>query len=101
MKHNSLEFRIRAGSIVRSRKINCFVLQLLEGIKIDVKLPIILCVDNIGVVRMSNNFATTSHTNNIDIYNKYVNKYVEDVVIKIIFDRSGEKQAIAWRKFEW
>ena len=60
-----------------------FVIQLLKSIKINVNLKIIVRVDNVEAIFMSNNFTTASHTKNIYINTKNVNGYVEDVVIKI------------------
>ena len=67
-----------------------FILQLLESMKINVKLPIIVNVDNIGAVFMANNKSTNSRTKHVDIRTKYVNQYVEDGIIKVVFVKSGE-----------
>ena len=58
--------------------------------KIDVKLPIILNVDNIGAVFMANNKSTNSCTKHVDIRTKYVNQYVEDNIIKVVFVKSED-----------
>ena len=71
-----------------------FVLQISESIKINMKLPIIERVYSVGAIFMSNNLTTTSHTNHIDIYTKYVNKCVEDGVIKVVLGGQEKTQAI-------
>ena len=38
---------------------------------------------------MASNITTTCHTKHVDIKYKYVNKYVEDGVVKIIFVKSA------------
>ena len=50
-----------------------FILQLLESMKINVKLPIFVNVDNIGAVFMANNKSMNSCTKHMDIRTKYVN----------------------------
>ena len=67
-----------------------FVLQLLKSMKIKVKIPIIVRVDNIGAIWMSQNVNTSSRTKHVDVRTKYVNEYCEDGVLKIIFVKSNE-----------
>eukprot|EP00956_Cyclotella_meneghiniana_P000877 scaffold1009_cov67-Cyclotella_meneghiniana.AAC.1 len=59
-----------------------FVLQLLESMKIKVKLPVTVRVDNVGAIFMSKNISTSNRTKHVDIRTKYVNEYVEDGIIK-------------------
>ena len=66
------------------------VLQLLESMKIKVKLPVTVRVDNVGAIFMSNNISTSNRTKHVDMCTKYVNEYVEDGIIKIIFVQSGD-----------
>ena len=70
-----------------------FVLQLLESMKIKIKLPIIVRVDNIGAIWMSQNINTTNRTKHVDIRTKYVNEYCEDGVLKIIFVKSADNDS--------
>jgi len=62
-----------------------FVMQLLESLKLSVAIPIVVGVDNIGAKFMAENVTTTSCTKHVDIRYKFVNEYVEDGIIKIIF----------------
>ena len=62
-----------------------FVIQLLVSMKISVKYPVMVRVDNVGTIFMASNITTMSHTKHMDIRYKYVNEYVEDVVFNIIF----------------
>ncbi len=70
-----------------------FVLQLLENMKIKVKLPVTVRVDNVGAIFMSKNISTSNRTKHVDIRTKYVNEYVEDGIIKIIFVQSGNNDS--------
>ena len=70
-----------------------FVLQLLKAMKINVTLPIVVNVDNMGTVFMSKNISTTGRSKHIDVLTKYVTEYVEDGILKIVYDKSEENDA--------
>ena len=75
-----------------------FVLQLLESMKIKVKLPITVQVDNVGSIFMSKNISTLNRTKHVDIRTKFVNEYVEDGIIKIIFMQSNNNDSYIMTK---
>ena len=50
-------------------------------------------VDNIGAIFVASNITTTSHTKHVDIWYKYVNEYVEDGIVKIIFVKSADNDS--------
>ncbi len=59
--------------------------QLLMSVKIHMQSPTIVHVDNVGAIFMAQNITTTSHTKHVDIRYKFVNEYVPDGVVNIIF----------------
>ena len=59
--------------------------------QVNVQKPVIVRVDNVAAIRISENVTTTSRTNHIDIRTKFIHEYAEDGTIKIIFVRSGEQ----------
>ena len=61
--------------------------------KILVKYPAMVKVDNVGEIIMASNITTTCHTKHVDIWYKYVNEYVEDEIVKIIFVKSAENDS--------
>ena len=67
-----------------------FIINLLENMKIKVKLPVIVRVDNTGAIFMGSNVTTTSRTKHVDIRTKYVREYIEASILKIIFVRSED-----------
>ena len=75
-----------------------FVLQLLKAMKINVTLQIVVNVDNMGTVFMSKNINTTGRSKYIVILTKYVNEYVEDGVLKIVYVKSEENDADIFTK---
>jgi hypothetical protein len=62
-----------------------FASQILWSMGIKVKLPIIVQVDNIGAIFMTENVLTSSRTKHVDVKYHFVHEYVEDGFIKIIF----------------
>ena len=68
-------------------------MNLLGSMKIDVKLPVMVRVDNIGAIFMSQNVTTTSNTKHVDIRTKFVFEYQEDGVIKIFFVKSEDNDS--------
>ena len=75
-----------------------FVSQLLTSMKVTVRYPIIVRVDNVGAIFMAQNVTTMSSTKHVDIRYKFVNKYVEDGTVKIIFVKSKENDADIFTK---
>ncbi len=69
-----------------------FVLQLLQSMKIKVKLPIIVHVNNVGVIFMTKNITTTGCFKHVDIHCKFVTEYIEDGIIKVIFVNTANKK---------
>ena len=70
-----------------------FMTQLLEMIGIKVLHPIVVQVDIIGAIFMSNNIMTTTHTYHVNVKYKYINVYVKDGVIKIILVKIQENDS--------
>ena len=63
-------------------------MQLFDSIQINVQMPVMVRVDSVAAIRMSENVTATTRTKHIDIRVKFVREYVEDELIKIIFVRS-------------
>ena len=75
-----------------------FILQLLQTMNIEVKLPITLHVDNVGAIWLSNNRTTSDRTKHIDIRTSLVKEYQEDGKIIIKFVKSEENEADIFTK---
>jgi hypothetical protein len=65
------------------------------GLKI--KIPIIVRVDNVGAIYMSNN-SSTFRTKHVDVCYHFVQEFVEDGIVKIIFVKSAENKADIFTK---
>ena len=70
-----------------------FVLQLFESMKIKVKLPVTVRVDNMGAIFMAKNISTSNRSKHVDVRTKYVNEVVEDGKLKIVYVESGNNDA--------
>jgi hypothetical protein len=75
-----------------------FAKQLLETCGINVELPIIVRVDNVGAIFLTNNFSVSQRTKHIDTRTHFVREYVEDDIVKIIFIRSEDNTADIFTK---
>ena len=70
----------------------------MQTMKIEIELPIIVRVDNIRAIYIAENKSTTPRTKHIDIRTKFVNDYIDDGFIKIIFVKSEENDADIFTK---
>ena len=75
-----------------------FIVQLLQTMNIEVKVPITVYVDNVGAIWLSNNRTTSDRTKHIDIRTAFVKEYQEDGKIIIKFVKSEENEADIFTK---
>jgi hypothetical protein len=75
-----------------------FVAQILLTMGIPVRLPIVVRVDNVGAIFMSENVSASSRTKHIDIRYNFVREFVADKFIKIIFMRTEENVSDGFTK---
>ena len=75
-----------------------FIVQLLQTMNIEVKLPITVYVDNVGAIWLSNNRTTSDRTKHTDIRTAFVKEYQEDGKIIIKFVKSEENEADIFTK---
>jgi hypothetical protein len=85
-------------AVSESTKEIIFIAQTLESIGIEVKYPIIVKVDNIGAIFMSENVTATARSRHIDARYHYVRNYIEDGVIKIQFVFTKDNKADVFTK---
>ena len=69
------------------------MIQLLGNMKISVKLPVMVKVDNEGAIFMACNIITTLCTKHMDIRFKYVKEYTEDSIVKITYVKSSKNDS--------
>ena len=70
-----------------------FILQLLKFLRIKVKMPVKVKVDNIGAIYMSQGEASTTRTRHMDTRYFYVNEMQEQGIIEVIFVKSEDNRA--------
>ena len=75
-----------------------FLGQVLSSMGIPVKLPVIVRVDNVGAIFMSENVSTSSRTKHTDTRYHFVREFVEEGFVKIIFVRSEDNTSDPFTK---
>jgi len=70
-----------------------FVYMLLDFVGVNVELPIIVRVDNIGAIFMSENISTSNRTKHVDCRIRFVNQFIEDGFLKVIFVKSEDNKS--------
>jgi Reverse transcriptase (RNA-dependent DNA polymerase) len=70
-----------------------FVKQVLETMGINLVLPILVKVDNVGAIYLSNNYSLSQRTKHIDIRRHFVREFVQDGILKTIFVPTDENEA--------
>ena len=55
-------------------------------------------VDCIGAIFIASNITTMSCTKHVDIRYMYVNKYVEDGIVKVVFVKSADNDSVILTK---
>ena len=74
------------------------IVQLLESMSVEVKKPIVVYVDNIGAIFMSENASATSRTRHIDAQYHFVREFIEEGFLKIVFVNSIENKSDMFTK---
>lgn len=75
-----------------------FVYQVLKTVNLNVQLPIVIRIDNIGAIFMSENVAVSQRTKHVDCKLKFVQEFVFEGFIKIIFVRSRDNDGNLFTK---
>ena len=75
-----------------------FVYQVLVSLGIKVKLPIIVRVDNLGAIFMSENISVSQRTKHVDVRFRFVQQFTMEGFIKVIFVRTDENDADLFTK---
>ena len=75
-----------------------FVVQVLESIGLAVEKPVVVRVDNMGAVFLSENNTSSARTRHIDMRWHFVRELVEDKVVEIQFVRSHDNKSAGFTK---
>ena len=70
-----------------------FVYQVLVSLGIKVKLPIIVRVDNLGAIFMSENISVSQRTKHVDVRFRFVQQFTMEGFIEVILMRTDENNA--------
>ena len=61
--------------------------------KISVKLPVMIILNNMGAFFLTDNAPAISHTKHMNIKQNYLNKYIDDRIVNIVFVKSVENDS--------
>jgi hypothetical protein len=75
-----------------------FVKQVLETMGINITLPILVKVDNVGAIYLSNNYSLSQRTKHIDIRRHFVRDFVQDGILKTIFVPTDDNESDIYTK---
>ena len=75
-----------------------FVKNVLKTMGIEVRLPMIIKVDNTGAIYLANNYTAGQRTKHIDIRVHYVREYIHEGIIRVEFVKSENNDAEILRK---
>ena len=75
-----------------------FVYQILKSMEIEIDLPIVVRVDNVGAIYMTENTTTSSRTKHVDTRYHFVREFIDDNFLKIVFVRSEDNDADIFTK---
>lgn len=75
-----------------------FIAQLLMSMGIDVMLPIVVYVDNVGAIFMSENASSSNRTKHIDTRYWFVREMHDEGFIKVIFVPTAQNKADTYTK---
>ena len=75
-----------------------FVYQVLTSLGFKVKLPIIVRVDNLGAIFMSDNISVSQRTKHVDVRYRFVKQFTKEGFIKVIFVKTDENDADLFTK---
>jgi hypothetical protein len=75
-----------------------FVRDIIVFMGIPVELPIVVHVDNVGAIYLSNKAGSTTRTKHVDTRYHYFREYIEDGVLLVRFVRTDENDADIFTK---
>ena len=65
-----------------------FVIQLLLELGIDFPIPVVVRIDNIGEMFVADNISSSARTAHIDVRLKFVNEFIKEGEITVMFVKS-------------
>jgi len=71
---------------------------MLKSIGFEVEIPLVVTVDNVGAIYMTENVTATSKTKHVEIRYHFVREFVQDGFLKIVFANMKENDADIFTK---
>ena len=70
-----------------------FVMQILTELEVEYTKHVVVKIDNVGVMFMAENINSLARTKHIDIRLKFVNEFIEQGEIQVVFVKSADNDA--------
>ena len=71
---------------------------VLDGLEVKIKYPIVVRCDSVGAMFLSYNAKTSPRTKHVDIKAHFVREYVDEGIIKIVLVKSKNNDNDIWTK---
>ena len=75
-----------------------FVIQILTELEVEYPKPIVVKIDNVGAMFMAENISSSARTRHIDVRLKFVNEFIEQGEIEVVFVKSADNDADVFTK---
>ena len=75
-----------------------FVYIVLVSLGFKIKFPIVVRVDNLGAIFMSDNISVSQRTKHVDVRCRFIQQYVMEGFIKVIFVKTEDNDADLFTK---
>jgi hypothetical protein len=76
----------------------CFIVMVLEAVGLSIQTPIVVMVENVGAIFMTENVSAISRAKHIDTWNHFVHEFVEVGMIKIVFVKTQDSKVDMFTK---
>ena len=75
-----------------------FVMQILTELEVEYPKPVVVKIDNVGAMFMAENISSSARTRHIDVRLKFVNEFIEQGEIEVVFVKSADNDADVFTK---
>ena len=75
-----------------------FVMQILTELEVTYPKPVVVKIDNVGAMFMAENISSSARTRHIDVRLKFVNEFIEQGEIQVVFVKSADNDADVFTK---
>ena len=75
-----------------------FVMQILTELEVQYPKPVVVKIENVGAMFMAENISSSARTRHINVRLKFVNEFIEQGEIEVVFVKSADNNADVFTK---